>query len=276
MNGLDWDLDALVGAIMSDLRKNSRVPSAEDVSETLSRDFADARRSLNQPTEEPTVFDVAERVVVLDTVAKLASATKLKVWRLRADAVATPAACDELASRGISVIRARRNDAKPASSSPSPVRATLSASNVSGEVVPEKEPRIKQESLKTASRAQVLLATCLPENDRAPQGIVEYLKRNAEFVEKRLDCMKKTTELVAESLAANDALKVVIATRNGAVGCVWANRKKGVRAVVAVTVDQAKRDLVATNANTLILDSRDVGPYQARQIVDFFIRMGRE
>ena len=274
MNGLDWDLDALVGAIMSDLRGRSPVASAENVSETLSRDFADARRSLSQPTKEPTVFDVDERVVVRETVVKLASTTKLKVWRLRGDVVATPAAYDELASRGISVIRAGRSDVKSTASSPSPARATLSASNAADRES-AKAFKTDQETSKSASRAQVLLATCLPENERAPQGIVEYLKRNAEFVEERLDCMKKTTELVADSLAANDALKVVIATRDGAVGCVWANRKKGVRAVVAVTVEQAKRDLAATNANTLILDPRDVGPYQARQIVDFFTRMGR-
>ena len=56
---------------------------------------------------------------------------------------------------------------------------------------------------------------------------------------------------------------------------VWANRKKGVRAVVAVTVEQAKRDLSATSANTLIFDPRDLGPYQARQVVDFFVQMKR-
>ena len=274
MNGLDWDLDALVGAIMADLRRKSAVPSAERVSETLSRDFAEIQRLSNQPSKEPTIFDVAERVVVLDTVAKLASATDLKTWRFRADAVVTPAVYDELASRGISVIRAERNGAKSPSSSPSPVRATLSASNALNGVS-AKASSVSQTTSKSVERPQVLLANCLPEKERAPQGVVEYLKRNADLVEERLDCMKKTTELVAESLASNEKLKVVIATRDGAVGCVWANRKKGVRAVVAVTVDQAKRDLAATNANTLIFDPRDVGPYQARQIVDFFTRMGR-
>ncbi len=279
MNGLDWDIDALVSAIMSDLRRNDPAPSAESVSETLSRDFADVRRSpnpssSNQSSEEPTVFDVVDRVVVLDVVAKLASSTKLKAWRFRADAVVTPAAYDELVSRGISVIRAGRNDVKFSSSSPSPVRSTLSASNAPEDgVVRASETR--REKSEPSGRVQVLLATCFPENERAPRGVVEYLRRNAELSEERFDCMKKTTDFVAESLAANDALKVVVATRDGAVGCVWANRKKGVRAIVAVTVDQAKRDLVATNANTLFFDPRDVGPYQARQIVDFFTRMER-
>ena len=62
-------------------------------------------------------------------------------------------------------------------------------------------------------------------------------------------------------------------THDGAIANVWANRKKGVRAVVAYAVEQAKRDIKAADANTLILDSRDLGAYQARLVVDFFATM---
>lgn len=273
-NGLNWDLDALVGAIMSDLRRNVSGSTPEDVGKTLTQDFANARRLSEEASESSEVFDVAERVVVLETVAKLAATTGKTTWRFRADAVITPSAYDELARRGLRVARAGRGVSTQSRPTPSATNVTLSASNAVG----VRDSRVSvpsAEKSESAARVKTLLATCLPENERAPRGVVEYLARNTDFTETRLDCMKKTTALVAESLAANESLKVVIATRDGAVGCVWANRKKGVRAVVAVTVEQAKRDLAATNANTLIFDPRDVGPYQARQIVDFFVQMKR-
>ncbi len=271
-SGLDWDIDALVGAIMTDLRRNTSVSSADDVSKTLSRDFADVRKSSERPTKEPDVFDVVERVIVLDTVVKTSTTTDLKTWRVRDDAVITPSAYDELARRGLRLIRTG-NSASGAAPSSATVRTTISASNPSRGA--ENVVRQNVETSKSTARTQTLLATCLPENEHAPRGVVDYLTRNTDVAQARLDCMKKTTELVAESIAANESLKVVIATHDGAVGCVWANRKKGVRAVVAVTVEQTKRDLSATNANTLIFDPRDLGPYQARQVVDFFVQMKR-
>ena len=273
-NGLNWDLDALVGAIMSDLRRDVSGSTPEDVGKTLTQDFANVRRSSEKASDAPEVFDVGERVVVFETVVKLAATTSQTTWRFRADAVITPSALDELARRGLRVVRTGRGASTPSAPSPASTNVTLSASNASG-VRRTSVPVQNAEKSKSDARAKTLLATCLPENERAPRGVVEYLARNTEFTEERLDCMKKTAALVAESLAANESLKAIIATRDGAVGCVWANRKKGVRAVVAVTVEQAKRDLAATNANTLIFDPRDVGPYQARQIVDFFVQMKR-
>ena len=273
-NGLNWDLDALVGAIMTDLRRNVSDSTPENVGKTLSQDFANVRRLSEKASETSEVFDVAKRVVVFETVAKLSATTNQKTWRFRADAVITPSALDELARRGVRVVRAGRGVSPSSAPSPASSKVTLSASNAVG-VSGSRVSVANAESSESVARVKTLLATCLPGNERAPRGVVEYLTRNTDFTEARLDCMKKTTALVAESLAADESLKAVIATRDGAVGCVWANRKKGVRAVVAVTVEQAKRDLAATNANTLIFDPRDVGPYQARQIVDFFVQMKR-
>lgn len=286
MNGMNWDLDELVAKVMGDLRKASSAQpvasTAAAVSQALSYDFANAKAADSVAAEDSAVnsneiFEVAERVVVEDTVIKLAKATTLKVWRLRPDAIVTPSAYDELAKRGVTLASSKNAPKKASAVLPAAApsvassRVTYSASNVAPGVG---SSVVRANAVSPATKSvQVLLATCLEENERAPQAVAEYLFRNTECTEERLDCMKKTTKLVAESLAASKSLKTVIVTHHGAVGSVWANRQKGVRAVVAFSVDQAKRDLKAANANTLILDPRDVGPYQARQVVDFFVNM---
>lgn len=271
MNGFDWDLDEMVARIMADLRKSSPAPSAENLGETLSRDFANVNNG-KRPTAE--VLEVAERVIVVETVARLAASSNLKTWQVQANAVVTPAALDELAKLGVKLTReARANNVgavkKLSASAPASSRVTLSASNVpsEGAVVSAGKSAITNKSV------QVLLATHFQGDEQAPRAVVDYLKRNAELEEIRLDCLKTTTKRVADELAAHEKLRVVIVTHDGAIGSVWANRQKGVRAVVAFSVEQAKRDINAANANTLIIDPRDLGPYQARQVVDFFVNM---
>ena len=266
MNGLDWNLDELVGKVMADLQKKPSESTPAALSETLARDFRAARESVAEKSSVAT-FYVAERVVVEETVRRLAESSSARSWAFQPRAVITPAARDLMKKLGVEVAKEVAE-----------VQSTVSASNI-GATKSSFSSRSEQKgaSLPSSSAQKslvsVFVATKLPESEGAPRTLLEYLSRNTEFQEERFDCLKKTTQAVADRLNEEKAIRALIVTHDGAIANVWANRKKGVRAVVAYSVEQAKRDIKAVDANTLILDPRDLGAYQARLVVDFWVTM---
>lgn len=281
MNKLNWDIDELVGKIMDDLRRNSVETSAAKASAALTRDSNLLHAKGAQPETkqdaqpESSAFVVSERVLVADVVRRIASQTDSKQWTIQPNAVVTPSAKDEMKKLGVETVTAPRGivvSSSPNAFARSP-RVTLSASNVSRETPTPEALEISRFSEKLASAStRVLIATYLPEAERFPSAVREYLERNAETTEIRSDCLKELTSQIADELNKDNSLKVILATHDAAIGSIWANRHSGVRAVVAHTFDQARRDLSATNANVAIVDPRDVGPYPFRQIVDYFLR----
>lgn len=266
MNGLDWNLDELVGKVMADLQKKPSESTPAALSETLARDFRAARESVAEKPSAPTLY-IAERVVVEETVRRLAASSSVKSWAFQPRAVITPSARDLMKKFGVEVAQEAAE-----------VQPTISASNI-GSTTSSFPSRSEQNgaSLPSSSAQKslvsVFVATKLPESEGAPRTLLEYLSRNTEFQEERFDCLKKTTLAVADQLNEGKANRALIVTHDGAIANVWANRKKGVRAVVAYSVEQAKRDIKAADANTLILDPRDLGAYQARLVVDFWVTM---
>ncbi len=266
MNGLDWNLDELVGKVMADLQKKPSESTPAALSETLARDFRAARESVAEKPSAPTLY-IAERVVVEETVRRLAASSSVKSWAFQPRAVITPSARDLMKKLGVEVAQEAAE-----------VQPTISASNI-GSTTSSFPSRSEQNgaSLPSSSAQKslvsVFVATKLPESEGAPRTLLEYLSRNTEFQEERFDCLKKTTLAVADRLNEGKANRALIVTHDGAIANVWANRKKGVRAVVAYSVEQAKRDIKAADANTLILDPRDLGAYQARLVVDFWVTM---
>ena len=266
MNGLDWNLDELVGKVMADLQKKPSESTPAALSETLARDFRAARESVAEKSSVAT-FYVAERVVVEETVRRLAESSSARSWAFQPRAVITPAARDLMKKLGVEVAKEVAE-----------VQSTVSASNIgatksSFSSRPEQKGASLPSSSAQKSLVSVFVATKLPESEGAPRTLLEYLSRNTEFQEERFDCLKKTTQAVADRLNEEKAIRALIVTHDGAIANVWANRKKGVRAVVAYSVEQAKRDIKASDANTLILDPRDLGAYQARLVVDFWVTM---
>ena len=266
MNGLDWNLDELVGKVMADLQKKPSESTPAALSETLARDFRAARESVAEKPSAPTLY-IAERVVVEETVRRLAASSSVKSWAFQPRAVITPSARDLMKKLGVEVAQEAAE-----------IQPTISASNI-GSTTSSFPSRSEQNgaSLPSSSAQKslvsVFVATKLPESEGAPRTLLEYLSRNTEFQEERFDCLKKTTLAVADQLNEGKANRALIVTHDGAIANVWANRKKGVRAVVAYSVEQAKRDIKAADANTLILDPRDLGAYQARLVVDFWVTM---
>ena len=266
MSELKWDLDELVRKIMADLRNSSVETSAAKASAALTRDFNSlysqraAESGSGDGKDSDEDFYISDRIIVVDVVKRAAESTSAKKWRARRDAIVTPAAQDELKKLGVTLTVEQASGAS---------KTTLSASNVASGPLSAASVPAQNES--NAGTVRVLIATHLPDAERFPVSIYEYLTRNADTTEFRASCLKETSKHIAEEIAKDKSLRVVLATHDAAIGSVWTNRFSGVRAVVAFSADQAKRDIAAADANVAIVDPHELGSYPLRQIVDFFI-----
>ena len=266
MSELKWDLDELVRKIMADLRNSSVETSAAKASAALTRDFnslySQRAAESGDGKESGEEFYISDRIIVVDVVKRAAESTAAKKWRARRDAIVTPAAQDELKKLGVTLTLEQ---------SQRPTRTTLSASNYAGAASSSDSAPAAAQNENNAGTVRVLIATHLPDAERFPVSIYEYLTRNADTTEFRASCLKETSKHIAEEIAKDKSLRVVLATHDAAIGSVWTNRFSGVRAVVAFSADQAKRDIAAADANVAIVDPHELGSYPLRQIVDFFI-----
>ena len=306
MGGLGWNLDELVGKVMADLRGARVDNSAARLSAALSNDFKAvqtsrssavsspskvensevgenktgvascgcAERSKTASTANDSAFYVAEKLLVAETVRRLAASTSEKRWRVRPDFIATPAAKDELRKLGVELVGDVANESKKASARPNKPRVTYAASNVfDDEPIRPVATRFSAERSAATSASvsgRLFWAIHVADGERFPAFVENCPFRSAAFAQSRLSCLKETTKRIAAEIAQNSETRAVLTTKNAAIASVWANRLSGVRAVVAFSTEQAKRDLEATNGNVLIVDPSDVGPFSFRQIVEFF------
>lgn len=304
MGGLGWNLDELVGKVMADLRGDRVDDSAARLSAALSNDFkavqtsrTETKKSENSekktgnascgcgersdvaPSSGVSAFYVAEKLLVAETVRRLAASTSEKRWLVRPNCIATPAAKDELRKLGVELIvdgaaANVANEPSQAAARPKTPRVTYSASNVfDDEPIRPVATRFAAErgaSTATSVPGRLFWAIHVAEGERFPAFVENCPIREAAFAQSRLSCLKETTKRIAAEIAQNSETRAVLTTKNAAIASVWANRLSGVRAVVAFSTEQAKRDVEATNANVLIVDPSDVGPFPFRQIVEFF------
>ncbi len=305
MGGLGWNLDELVGKVMADLRGDRVDDSAARLSVALSNDFKAVRpsrtpvvgapsdvedsefsekkagdascgcdeRSSAASASDDSAFYVAEKLLVAETVRRLAASTSEKRWRVRPNLVATPSAKDELRKLGVELIvdggvSSVAGETTERSKTP---RVTYSASNVfADEPIRPVSTRFQAEKNGTPASGRLFWALHLPEGERFPTFVENCPFRETAFAQSRLSCLKETTKRIASEIAQNKETRAIITTKNAAIASVWANRLAGVRAVVVFSTEQTKRDVEATNANVLIVDPSDVGPFPFRQIVEFF------
>ncbi|MBR4976167.1 MAG: RpiB/LacA/LacB family sugar-phosphate isomerase, partial [Thermoguttaceae bacterium] len=164
---------------------------------------------------------------------------------------------------GVSTVASEPTRSKP--------RVTYSASNVfDAEPIRPVATRFQTENSGATASGRLFWALHLPDGERFPTYVENCPFRETAFAQSRLSCLKETTKRIAAEIAQNKETRAVITTNNAAIASVWANRLSGVRAVVAFSTEQTKRDVEATNANVLIVDPSDVGPFPFRQIVEFF------
>ncbi len=311
MGGLGWDLDELVGKVMADLRSDRAADSAARLSVALSNDFKAVRTSrpgavlpsedvensedgekkagnascgcdetsVVAPPAGDSAFYVVEKLLVAETVRRLAASTSEKRWLVRPNFIATPSAKDELRKLGVELIvdgGAANVASEPnqAAARPKTPRVTYSASNVfDDEPIRPVATRFAAERSAATSASvsgRLFWAIHVADGERFPAFVENCPFRSAAFAQSRLSCLKETTKRIAAEIAQNSETRAVLTTKNAAIASIWANRLSGVRAVVAFSFEQAKRDLEATNANVLIVDPSDVGPFPFRQIVEFF------
>lgn len=297
MSGLGWNLDELVGKVMADLRGDRVDDSAARLSAALSNDFKavqasrpEAKNSEDSEKKKEnascgcadrsdaarrfgdSAFYVADKLLVAETVRRLAASTAEKSWRVRPDFIATPSAKDELRKLGVELIvdGGVLNAASDSPSRPRP-RVTYSASNVfSDEPIRSGAMQFQAEKSETSASGRLFWASHLSEGERFPAFVEKCPFRETAFAQSRLSCLKETSKRIAAEIAQNSETRAILTTKNAAIASIWANRLSGVRAVVAFSVEQTKRDVEAANANVLIIDPSDVGPFPFRQIVEFF------
>lgn len=311
MGALGWDLDELVGKVMADLRGDRVDDSAARLSAALSNDFKTVQasrplavgapqelqnsedsekkatvascgcdeRSFAASLSDVSAFYVAEKLLVAETVRRLAASTSAKRWRVRPDLVATPSAKDELrkfgveliVDDGVSSVASESNETAPRPKRP---RVTYSASNVFDDepIRPVATRFSAEKNAATAANVsgRLFWAIHVADGERFPAFVENSPFRSAAFAQSRLSCLKETTKRIAAEIAQNSETRAILTTKNAAIASIWANRLSGVRAVVAFSNEQAKRDVEAANANVLIVDPSDVGPFPFRQIVEFF------
>jgi hypothetical protein len=233
-------------------------------------------RSSDAPTSDASAFYVAEKLLVAETVRRLAASTSEKRWLVRPDFIATPAAKDELRKLGVELVGGAAsvaNESRKSSSQPNNPRVTYSASNVfDDEPIRPFATRFSAEKKGATSQAsgRLFWALHLADGERFPTFVENCPFRSSAFAQSRLSCLKETTKRIAAEIAQNSETRAVLTTKNAAIASIWANRLSGVRAVVAFSTEQTKRDVEATNANVLIVDPSAVGPFPFRQIVEFF------
>ncbi|MBQ9799636.1 MAG: hypothetical protein IJO40_06810, partial [Thermoguttaceae bacterium] len=273
MGGLGWNLDELVGKVMADLRGARVDNSAARLSAALSNDFKAvqtsrssavsspskvensevgenktgvascgcAERSKTASTANDSAFYVAEKLLVAETVRRLAASTSEKRWRVRPDFIATPAAKDELRKLGVELVGDVANESKKASARPNKPRVTYSASNVfDDEPIRPVATRFSAERSAATSASvsgRLFWAIHVADGERFPAFVENCPFRSAAFAQSRLSCLKETTKRIAAEIAQNSETRAVLTTKNAAIASVWANRLSGVRAVVAFSTE---------------------------------------
>jgi len=295
MNNWNWNLDELVDKVMADLRSSDVKSRESDVSAALTRDFRsiqsqkeekgkrqeksesdDLRKDLGvDRSQTDDVFTLAERVVYSEVVCKVASQTASKRWKICSNAVVTPSAKDELKKRNIELLfgigatedtGASRRDGVNFKTFPKS-RVTFSASNAR-----ESNWGSKEIIDNDSKRPRAFLANHLPDSEKFPANLRDYLTRNSSFEEVQFSCLKEASRQIQTEVGKDKSLKVILTTHDGAVASVWCNRLSGVRAVVVFEYEQFCQDLAATNANVVIVDTSRVGSYQFRRVVDYYLR----
>lgn len=287
MGDLGWNFDELVDKVMADLRGGRVVDSAAArLSVALTDDFKTvraARTSVGEPSRTQNKEDsedsesdgtaakfvVAEKLLVAETVRRLAASTLERHWAVGENIVVTPSAKDELRKLGVELVVGDVSADKP--------RVTYSASNVFDEPFRPSAASARNSVAKlNGASGRLFWALHLPEGERFPAFVENSPFRESAFAQSRLSCLKETTKRIAAEIAQNSETKAILTTRDAAIASIWANRISGVRAVVAFSFEQTKRDVEAANANVLIVDPSDVGPYPFRRIVEFFATRSAE
>lgn len=102
-------------------------------------------------------------------------------------------------------------------------------------------------------------------------SLLDRLQKKIAFEKIEKKCIIETTEEIARKLNDHLIHAVILLSPFPAPASMLANRKKGVRALIASTPDQLAVDAPLIGANTLILNPESVGMFRMQQIFNEFV-----
>ncbi|MDW8038363.1 MAG: hypothetical protein RMI90_10015 [Thermoguttaceae bacterium] len=197
---------------------------------------------------------------------------------VRPDALITPLVRDELQRRNILLVADGSLAGEDVAGGPDPVVSAAGSQSVSADQLTEPQSsKTSSEAAagasgRTGSRGRLLMVV----HGRAyePAGLVRRLTEQAVPLEVRqMDCILRAIDALAEAIRAGNYLGVLL-TGYVAIGLCAANRQVGVRAVWGMEPGQAASDTASLGANLLVINPRQVSPYQLEKMIRQFYRAG--
>jgi hypothetical protein len=226
MSAETQELEAIVRAVIERLLSTSAPISATAASVT--------RPAVPSPPEDDAI-GLSDRVITLASLEHFTNETRRVI--VRPNAIVTPSARDELAKRGIEVVR--------------------------GETVPTK---VKSQTSsivwtigETAWDAGGIMNSLAPQMSGAREIVAEtFPMRVAEL---------------AHEVADHDRLGIVFTEATAVALCI-ANRQAGVRAVHVHDLHELQSLETTLAPNVLVIDPREQGTFAMRRLVEQLIRQG--
>lgn len=193
---------------------------------------------------------------------------------VRPDALITPLVRDELQRRNIPLVR---EVGWPGTDGPGPIPSAGQpgvSQAVFGGPSAQGEPAGSRLGGANGSTKTVGLLVMVHGRAYEPTGLLRRLATGSVPVEVRQrDCIFQATDELAERLRAGNCLGVLL-SRYAAIGLCAANRHLGVRAVWGLEPGQAASDTASLGANLLVINPRQVSPYQLEKMIHQFYLAG--
>lgn len=239
------DIDSLVRQIMADLSRSTRgrgqgkpvvpVPSFDEPA-------SEGEASAEDKTGDIAELRLSERLISLSLINQYDNANRtekgvVRRWRVPHKVVITPAARDELQKRGITLFFDECDDhtVKPAD----------------------------------VSNTSLLVVNHLATEQKVPPVLMKLFQSyHAETLNQ--SCLLKTTQIVAERATESGTLAIVLTAYPGLASAL-ANRRVGLRAIVAESLDVLKKEAELLAPNLLLVNPGQTLLWQSQEIIRWFV-----
>ncbi len=253
--------------------------------------YASDRKQVDRASAQPGAEQVriSSRLVTMAELRACGVPENLAGLRrvvVRPDALITPLVRDELQRRNIPLVLEPSLAGEEGRGSEEKINSVLMANPASvGQFAEAKHPRSGAEGFPGPREAGPMgLAETAPSKPGLvlmihgkayePAGLVRRLAAEGTPVEvQQMDCIVRATDQLAEALRPGHCLGVLL-TGYAAIGVCAANRHGGVRAVWGMEPAQAASDTASLGANLLVINPRQVSPYQLEKMIREFWRAG--
>ncbi len=172
-------------------------------------------------------------------------------WFVPAGTVITPSARDELRRQQIEIVSGPKQNI-PAVKHTKSTPGDFDSQSESGDTV---------------------LALHLSETEAAPRAVTRILEQKGSVVSFQNSCIVQTTQELKRLIAINPQSRIVLLTHYQAVAMIMISRQLEFRPIYGTSVQQMETEADMVNANVLIVDPKEVNPFQLQQIVQKFVEL---